>query len=153
MPCDVQRLKWSPDDNLIMCVNTLKGVLHLRAVTNKVISCNLEGWSGHIEEEMLAAALWTPDSRQIITFTELQLRATVWSLGESAATAHIRAPKLLPPRGVDFSTNGKFMALLERRECKDWLSIYYAGLDFKLTNAFELAGGDIFDAADAKWTM
>ena len=128
-----------------MCINTVKSILHLRATNNRVISCNLEGWTGTIEDDMMVAAIWTPDSRQIITFTDLQLRATVWNLTESAPTAYIKAPKLVPPKGVDFSSNGKFMALVERKEGKDWISIYYAGIDFKLTNAFEITT-DIFDA-------
>jgi WD40 repeat protein len=112
----------------------------------------LEGWTGTIEDDMMVAAIWTPDSRQIITFTDLQLRATVWNLTDSGPTAYLKSPKLVAPKGVDFSSNGKFMALVERKDCKDWISIYYAGLDFKLINAFEISS-DIFDAQDCKWSM
>ena len=68
--------------------------------------------------------------------------------------AQIKSPKLLPPKGVDFSSNGKFMCLAERKEkeCKDQISIYYAGNDFKLTNAFDVSA-DTFDIVDCKWIM
>ena len=40
------------------------------------------------------------------------------------------------------------MAILERREAKDWVSIYYTVADWKLVNTFEV---DTFDAADVSW--
>lgn len=135
-----------------MCINTSKCVVQLRTTNTKAISCDIEGWTGQIEDEMLVGAIWTPCSRQIITFTDMQLKATVWSLVDGQATAHIKAPKFNGQKGVEFSSNGKFMCMLERRDSKDWISIYYAGLDFKLTNAFEV-GQETFDAQDCKWTM
>ena len=56
---------------------------------------------------------------------------------------------MVPPKGISFSKNKKFMALAERREAKDWVSIYYTGNDWKLINAFEV---DTFDLADIMWT-
>jgi len=46
------------------------------------------------------------------------------------------------------------MCLAERkeRECKDQVSIYYAGNDFKLTNSFDVSN-EIFDMTDCKWVM
>lgn len=58
-------------------------------------------------------------------------------MNEQTPTAYLNSPKLLPPRGVDFSSNGKFMCILERKDAKDWIAIYYAGNDWKLVNAFE----------------
>jgi WD40 repeat protein len=100
---------------------------------------------------MLAGVAWSSDSRQILTFSEMQIRATVWSLVEMTQTAFLRGPKLLPPQGLDFSTNGKFMCLAERRETKDWIAIYYAGHDWKLVNCFET--NESFDVQDCKWVM
>jgi len=40
------------------------------------------------------------------------------------------------------------MALAERREAKDWVSIYYTGNDWKLVNTFEV---DTFDLIDLMW--
>lgn len=77
----------------------------------------------------------------------------MWSLEGLEAIAHIKSPKLLPPLGIGFSSNGKFMCLAERRERdgKDQVSIYYAGADFKLTNVFDCS--DTFDLVDCKWVM
>ena len=72
------------------------------------------------------------------------MRATVWSLLEGKPMAYIDSPKLLPPKGIDFSQNSKFMAIAEKgSDCKTWISIYYAGHDWKLTNAFETP--DVYD--------
>ena len=73
------------------------------------------------------------------------MRATVWSLSELGPVAVLNSPKLLPPKGAEYSSNNKFLALLERHDSKDWVSIYYAGHDWKLINNFEVTG-DMLDA-------
>ena len=70
---------------------------------------------------------------------------------EMGPVAYIKAPKLLPPKGMDFSSDKKFMCLAERRECKDQISIYYAGHDWKMVNSFDTT--DTYDLIDCKWTM
>ena len=79
-----------------------------------MIEDGLEGWTGTIQDDMMVGACWAADSRQIITFMDLQLRATVWSLASMEPTAYIDSPKLLPPKGLDFSSNGKFMCILKK---------------------------------------
>jgi hypothetical protein len=65
--------------------------------------------------------------------------------------AYMKAPKLLPPKGIEFSSDNKFMCLAERRECKDQISIYYAGHDWKMVNSFDTT--ETYDLVDCKWTM
>jgi len=57
---------------------------------------------------------------------------------------------MLPPKGMDYSSNKKFMALAERSNCKDCVSIYYADNDWKMVNTFDV---DTLDLTDLKWTM
>lgn len=52
---------------------------------------------------------------------------------------------------MDFSSNHKFMCMAERRDCKDWIAIYYAGHDWKMVNCFEAV--ENFDVQDCKWIM
>jgi hypothetical protein len=40
------------------------------------------------------------------------------------------------------------MMLVERRESKDWISIYYTGADWKMVNTFDV---ETFDLIDAMW--
>ena len=96
----------------------------------------------------MVGQMWAPESRQIVTFSDLQLRATVWSLVEGKATAYIRNPKLVPPKGISITKNKKFIAIIERREAKDWVSIYHTMGEWKMVNTFEV---DTFDAADISW--
>lgn len=65
------KLKWSPDDKFLMCINSKTHKVHIRSLTEEVIEANLEGWTATIQEELLTTASWTPDSRQIIAFSEM----------------------------------------------------------------------------------
>jgi WD40 repeat protein len=60
---EVQKIKWSPDDNFLMVVNLKTNTVHLRCINEEVIEAQIEGWSGLITEDMLAGAAWSSDSR------------------------------------------------------------------------------------------
>lgn len=62
--------------------------------------------------------------------------------------SYIKGPKLTNSKGFSFSNSGKFLALLEKHDCKDYASIYYT-LDWKLVNTHQL---DLFDAVEIKWS-
>ena len=62
--------------------------------------------------------------------------------------AYISQPKHLPPKGISFTENKKFAALLERREARDIIGIYYAGAEWKMVNRIMT---DTMDAQDVKW--
>lgn len=98
----------------------------------------------------LDAVRWSPDSRHLLTTAsfqvsivisassqiQLQLRITIWSL-VSQHISYIKFPKSagagdfsrccslpLVDQGLDFTPNGKFMAVLERRDGKDFVSVF-----------------------------
>ena len=100
----------------------------------------------------MAGACWAADSRQILSFMDLQMKATVWSLTECSETAYIENPKLLPPHGLDFSSNNQFMCIIQKKaEMRNWVSIFYAGNDWKIVNGFETP--EMWDPVDCKWVM
>ena len=67
---------------------------------------------------------WTPDSRHILTTSDFQLRMTLWSL-VNKSISYIKYPKLTPMQGgIDFTGDGKYMVLAERRDCRDFVSIF-----------------------------
>lgn len=72
----------------------------------------------------------------------------MWSLVEQRAVAHIKNPKMIPPKGFAITKNKKFIAVAERKEARDWISIYFTGNEWKLVNTFEV---DTFDLADLMW--
>ena len=93
--------------------------------------------------------MWSADSRQVLTWAENNLRISVWSLITSQLTAYISNPKLLPPKGINFSENKKFVAICERKDARDIVGIYYAGNDWKMVNQIDI---DTSDMQDVKWT-
>ena len=119
-----------------MCINLRTHSIHLRALTSDVIESQLEGWTATITDELLAGAIWSADSRAVLCFSEMQLYANVWSLTEQALVARFESPKLLPPKGLDFSEDSKFMALLQKTgpESRTMVSLYYGGANWELTN-------------------
>uniref|UniRef100_A0A672LC84 WD repeat-containing protein WRAP73-like n=1 Tax=Sinocyclocheilus grahami TaxID=75366 RepID=A0A672LC84_SINGR len=50
------------------------------------------------------------------------LRVTVWSLC-TKSVSYIKYPKACQ-KGMDFTADGRYMALAERRECKDYISVF-----------------------------
>ena len=65
-----------------MCINTKTNTIFLRSLTEEVIEQNLEGWNTTVQDDLLAAAAWSADSRSILVFSEMELYVTVWSLTE-----------------------------------------------------------------------
>lgn len=133
-----------------MAIINKKNQIHLRCINPEVLESKSEGWTGKIDENAagLAAAIWAPDSRQILAYSEFNLRVTVWSLVKQDQVAMIKNHKLLPPKGLSFSKNKNFMAFAERRDLKDWVSIYYTQDSWKMVNTFEV---DTFDMSDFEW--
>jgi hypothetical protein len=71
---------WSPDDAFIMMVSTKEQRIHIRCLDSEVVEMDSQEYEATIEDQMMVGAMWAPDSRQVITFMDMQLRATVWSL-------------------------------------------------------------------------
>ena len=42
------KLKWSPDDKFIMCINSRACTVKIFSLTEEVIEANVEGWTGTI---------------------------------------------------------------------------------------------------------
>jgi hypothetical protein len=62
--------------------------------------------------------------RHILNTAEFNVRISVWSLANSSGiTAALRGPKHAD-RGMDFSRDGRFLAVAERENCKDFVQIY-----------------------------
>ncbi len=94
----------------------------------------------------LVACQWTPDSRHILTTAEFQLRITLWSLSNKTVS-YIKYPKLAKG-GLDFTTDGRVMALSERRDSKDFVSLFSCE-EWKLVRNFPV---DTVDLAGLKWS-
>lgn len=88
----------------------------------------------------MVSCLWAPDSRHILTTAEFNLQITLWSLVDKS-TSHIKYIKFAQG-GIDFSMDGKYMALAERKDCKDSVSVFDC-TEWQLVQRFEASTKDL----------
>eukprot|EP00825_Cyclidium_porcatum_P005999 TRINITY_DN12947_c0_g1_i4.p1 TRINITY_DN12947_c0_g1~~TRINITY_DN12947_c0_g1_i4.p1 ORF type:complete len:438 (+),score=78.06 TRINITY_DN12947_c0_g1_i4:103-1416(+) len=138
-------MEFSPDSTLILVVLSKKGVLQIKSTIG-------QKWDAKIEDQAsgIIGAKWCPDSRQVIVFSDFGLKATIYSLADKSQQ-YIKCPKYAD-KGIQFSQDGKFMALVERQETKDYIGIYYTK-DWKLLNHFQVETLDLQDILWSKNSM
>jgi hypothetical protein len=105
-------------------------------------------WTCKIDEGSagLIDVHWSPDSRHILTTADFHLRVTVWSL-VNKTVSYIKYPKQCQ-QGLQFSADGKFLALAERRDCKDLISLFDCH-SWQLIKHFDV---DTEDLAGIQWS-
>lgn len=114
----VQTLEWSHDSELILCAMYKRGLIQIWSLEQPEWSCKIdEGSAG------LVSHSWSPDSRHVLTTADFDIRLTVWSL-TSKQVAYIKHASKARASAIHFSGDGRYMALAERRDCKDSLSIF-----------------------------
>uniref|UniRef100_H2LHX2 WD repeat containing, antisense to TP73 n=1 Tax=Oryzias latipes TaxID=8090 RepID=H2LHX2_ORYLA len=131
----ISHMEWSSDSLFILCA------MYKRALV-QVWSLEQPDWHCKIDEGSigLVSSRWSPDGRHILNTTEFHLRITVWSLC-TKAVSYIKYPKACQ-KGLDFSRDGCYMALAERRDCKDYVSIFVCD-DWHLLRHFETETQDL----------
>ncbi|ETP35808.1 hypothetical protein F442_16138 [Phytophthora nicotianae P10297] len=139
---EVQTLVWSEDSELVLTASFKRAVVQLWSVQDASWTCKIsEGVAG------LVHARWTPDVRHVVTVSDFQLHATVWSLEDPTARCSIRSPKLAAD-GLSFSNNGAFLAVVERHDCKDFIGVYSCE-SWELTTHFAI---DSYDCVEVVWS-
>ncbi|KAH6933148.1 hypothetical protein HPB50_012499 [Hyalomma asiaticum] len=112
----VDAIEWSPDSKLLMCVLLKPKLVQVWHPEDTSWKCRIsEGSLG------LISACWSPDSQHILTTADFQIRTTVWSLVEKAVL-YLKQAKL-PLSLQSFSQCGEHLAVVERRDAKDFVSI------------------------------
>ncbi|KND00317.1 uncharacterized protein SPPG_04641 [Spizellomyces punctatus DAOM BR117] len=136
---NIQHVSWSPDSELVLCASFKLGILQVWSIKD-------EEWTAKIEEGVsgLVDVKWAPDARHLLSFSDFQLRITVWSLTSKEAY-YIQYPKY-SDKGYCFRQDGRYFALAERKDCKDYLSIYDCE-DWTLLKRFALDTNDLEDIA------
>ncbi|XP_074498698.1 WD repeat-containing protein WRAP73 [Sebastes fasciatus] len=137
----ISHMDWSSDSLFILCAMYKRGLVQVWSLEQPDWHCKIdEGSIG------LVSSRWSPDGRHILNTTEFHLRVTVWSLC-TKAVSYIKYPKACQ-KGIDFSRDGCYMALAERRDCKDYVSVFVCE-DWHLLRHFETETQDL---AGLEWS-
>uniref|UniRef100_H3D349 WD repeat containing, antisense to TP73 n=1 Tax=Tetraodon nigroviridis TaxID=99883 RepID=H3D349_TETNG len=137
----ISHMDWSSDSLFILCAMYKRGMVQVWSLEQPDWHCKIdEGSIG------LLSSRWSPDGRHILNTTEFHLRITVWSLC-TKAVSYIKYPKACQ-KGMDFSRDGSYMALAERRDCKDYVSVFVCD-DWHLLRHFETETQDL---AGLEWS-
>ncbi|XP_017915953.1 PREDICTED: WD repeat-containing protein WRAP73 isoform X3 [Capra hircus] len=136
----IQHLEWSADSLFILCALYKRGLVQVWSLEQPEWHCKIdEGSAG------LVASSWSPDGRHILNTTEFHLRITVWSLC-TKSVSYIKYPKACQ-QGITFTRDGRYLALAERRDCRDYVSIFVCS-DWQLLRHFDT---DTQDLAGIEW--
>ena len=135
----VDCMEWSSDSLFILCGMFKRALVQVWSLEQPNWYCKIdEGVAG------LEAVKWSPDGRHILSMATLQIRISIWSLIDKSV-AYMRYPKYAN-QGLDFTKDGKYMALAERRNCKDYISIIACD-SWQLLKNFETETNDLADLA------
>ncbi|XP_034527005.1 WD repeat-containing protein WRAP73 isoform X4 [Ailuropoda melanoleuca] len=151
----IQHIEWSADSLFILCAMYKRGLVQVWSLEQPEWHCRIdEGSAG------LVASCWSPDGRHILNTTEFhvsarahvadpflpkshgsgKLRITVWSLC-TKSVSYIKYPKACQ-QGITFTRDGRYMALAERRDCKDHVSVFVCS-DWQLLRHFDTETQDL----------
>ncbi|KAG7163726.1 WD repeat-containing protein WRAP73-like [Homarus americanus] len=137
----IQVLEWSSDSSYVLTGNYKRCVTEVWSIEDPDWKCKInEGSAGLIK------VCWAPDSRHILTTAEFYLRITVWSL-VSKTVSYIKHPKNIA-QGLQFSPDHDYLAVVERKECKDYISLMETK-SWHLVKHFEVATRDL---AGVQWS-
>lgn len=133
----VDAIEWSPDSKLLLCLLLKPKIVQVWHPEDTTWKCRIsEGSLG------LISACWSPDSQHILTTADFQIRTTVWSLVEKSVL-YLKQAKL-PLSLRSFSQSGEHLAVVERRDAKDFVSIINCKT-WTLEQNFPVASEDIAD--------
>jgi WD40 repeat protein len=137
----IERIEWSQDSKYVLCGIFKRGLAQVWSVEHPEWYCNVdEGPIG------LSYVRFSPGGRHVLATADFQLRVTVWSLLDRSV-CYMRFPKF-SKEGLDFTADGGRMALAERRDGKDSVSVFECEGWTAMRN-FAVATQDL---ADLKWS-
>lgn len=136
---NINYLEWSCDSAYILCGLFKRGFIQVWSLENTDWTCKIDHGSMG-----LVAVRWAPDGRHILSTSDFKLRITVWSL-VNKSVCYIKYPKHAT-KGVEFTKDGKFMAVAERRNCKDFISVFSCD-SWDMLKHFETDTKDLADFA------
>ncbi|NXV41620.1 WRP73 protein, partial [Uria aalge] len=130
----IQYIEWSSDSLFILCAMYKRGIVQVWSLEQPDWHCKIdEGSAG------LVASCWSPDGRHILNTTEFHV--TILSCFLSPPLFFLI--NFLSLAGIAFTRDGRYMAVAERRDCKDFISIFVCS-DWQLLRHFDTETQDLF---------
>lgn len=142
-PGNVRTLLWSPSSDLLLCAVHHSPTLAIWSIFNPKWSCSI-----NCDNNDAHSFLWAPDSTSLISISNLNLRASVYSL-ELGTTVFIKYLKcFVSPvarsdkancvdgkssggsscrRALSFSADGSRLVAVEQRAGYDFISVFSTG--------------------------
>ena len=139
----IEDLKWSNNSNLILIGIYKRNRCEIRNIENDNFICSIdEGIQG------MSNALFSPNSTHVLSFNQNISKLTIRSLLDKT-TLFISLPKFAK-KGLSFSSQGKgnFMSLVERKDIKDIIGIYFV----KKWTCLRRFPVETEDLQDIKWS-
>ncbi|PNW73649.1 hypothetical protein CHLRE_13g567150v5 [Chlamydomonas reinhardtii] len=117
----IDSIEWSCNSAYVLCGLCSRGVIQIWTVESSEWTCKIdEGPAG------VQSVRWSPDGGSVLVVAEFGLRVAVWDLVDRRCT-YLRGPKHGDGTGLAFSADGRWLALLERSDMKDWVTVYDCG--------------------------
>jgi len=137
----VERVDWSPDSKYLFSQTVAQGVVQVWSVGDAEWACRIDVGLGGV-----ARAHWSPDSRHLLIVSDFQLFLSIWRLEDHSSPVQIRYPKYAN-RGISFSRNGRWLAVLRRTDCRDSVALHSCEENWALITEFSVEA----DCADLAW--
>eukprot|EP00670_Eutreptiella_braarudii_P010790 CAMPEP_0174307308 /NCGR_PEP_ID=MMETSP0810-20121108/1035_1 /TAXON_ID=73025 ORGANISM="Eutreptiella gymnastica-like, Strain CCMP1594" /NCGR_SAMPLE_ID=MMETSP0810 /ASSEMBLY_ACC=CAM_ASM_000659 /LENGTH=433 /DNA_ID=CAMNT_0015414321 /DNA_START=72 /DNA_END=1370 /DNA_ORIENTATION=- len=129
-------LEWSCDSQYVLCMLTGRDIIQIYAVNSIHQVARIDEGNGG-----LRSVQWLPSGRHVLTLAEHSLRVTIWSLLDKDDIKQIKQPKCDDDQNliVSFTRDRKYMALVERRGCKDYILVVDID-NFAIVRRWEIDG-------------
>mmetsp|Transcript_26839 Transcript_26839/g.43836 ORF Transcript_26839/g.43836 Transcript_26839/m.43836 type:complete len:432 (-) Transcript_26839:209-1504(-) len=138
----ISDIEWSFDSKYVIASQYKRSCVQVWCIDQPEWHCKIDEGPARIVH-----ARWAPDGRHVITSADFQIRIAIWSLVNQSCT-HIKFPKFPASQGLDFTKDGKLMAVAIRRDTKDQVQIY-ACESWELVKTFPV---DTNDLAGIAWS-
>jgi len=143
---NISQIEWSHDSEFVLCVVPATHCVQVWCVSDSLWKCKIsEGVHG------VSSAFFAHQKNEVLVLTDFSLKLSVWSIlsSNTASLGYVRTPKN-GSRCVDFSGDGKFLAVVERKEANRSDVIYVINTDnWKCVNTF---CAETMDLQEVKWS-
>ena len=118
LECPIEKVAFSPDSEFVLAAS-------FKTATTFVFRVLQSDWKAKISEgpSGLIDVNFSPDSRQILSLSQFNLKMTIWSLCEKRVR-YIKFPKCAAFRPSSREENDLLLAVVERRGTRDSVSLF-----------------------------